>query len=97
MLTHFHLDHLCGLPYLEMLPMGASIWAPGAWLYGEESASILDPLRRPPIAPTDVTEVCGVNELRPGDQVMMKPTSELMSSFRNLAEPGGGAIRRIPL
>jgi ribonuclease BN (tRNA processing enzyme) len=67
-LTHFHLDHVCGLPYLRMLPMSATIWAPGAWLYGTDSADILAPLRRPPIAPTDVTSIYAVNELQAGEQ-----------------------------
>jgi ribonuclease BN (tRNA processing enzyme) len=54
-LTHFHLDHVCGLPYLPMLP---------------DSAAILEPLRRPPIAPTDFTAVYPVEELGAGDQVV---------------------------
>ena len=69
-LTHFHLDHVCGLPYLPMLPVSGSIWAPGAWLYGTDSAAILEPLRRPPIAPTDFTAVYPVEELGAGDQVV---------------------------
>ena len=66
-LTHFHLDHVCGLPYLASLAVEATIWAPGAWLYGREASPILEPLRRPPIAPTDRTHV-PVRELRDGDQ-----------------------------
>ena len=69
-LTHFHLDHVCGLPYLSMLPVSATIWAPGAWLYGVGSAAILEPLRRPPIAPTDVTGAYAINELTAGDQLI---------------------------
>ena len=68
MLTHFHLDHVCGLPYLASLPVAATLWAPGAWLYDRASAEILAPLRRPPIAPTDVTDAYEVRELRPGGQ-----------------------------
>jgi ribonuclease BN (tRNA processing enzyme) len=67
-LTHFHLDHVCGLPYLRMVPVTATIWAPGAWLYGKASEAILEPLRRPPMAPTDVSAIYAVNELRNGDQ-----------------------------
>jgi ribonuclease BN (tRNA processing enzyme) len=67
-LTHFHLDHICGLPYLTQLEVSATVWAPGAWLYGTQSESILEPLRRPPIAPDDVTAAYAVNELREGDQ-----------------------------
>ena len=32
-LTHFHFDHICGLPVLQWLPVEAAIWAPGRWLY----------------------------------------------------------------
>lgn len=67
-LTHFHLDHVCGLPYLEALPLRPTLWAPGAWLYGRASADVLEPLRRPPIAPTDVRAAYEVRELRPGTQ-----------------------------
>jgi ribonuclease BN (tRNA processing enzyme) len=67
-LTHFHLDHVCGLPYLSALPLTVTVWGPGEWLYGTASAEILAPLRRPPLAPTDVTAAYGVRELGPGAQ-----------------------------
>ena len=69
-LTHFHLDHVCGLSYLPWLPVTAVIWAPGAWLYGTESATILAPLRCQPISATDVSEEYPVRELRSGSQVI---------------------------
>jgi ribonuclease BN (tRNA processing enzyme) len=69
-LTHFHFDHVCGLPLLPLLELGARIWAPGAWLYGTPSAEILEPLRRPPVAPDDVTAVYPVNELAAGEQLV---------------------------
>jgi ribonuclease BN (tRNA processing enzyme) len=62
-LTHFHFDHICGLPVLQWLPVEAAIWAPGRWLYDRPSADILAPLRRPPISPGDVTST-PVFELR---------------------------------
>jgi ribonuclease BN (tRNA processing enzyme) len=67
-LTHFHLDHVCGLPYLASLAIPVTIWAPGRWLYGREAGEILEPLRRPPIAPGDHTRISVVRELRDGDQ-----------------------------
>jgi ribonuclease BN (tRNA processing enzyme) len=67
-LTHFHLDHVCGLPYLRMLDVAATIWAPGRGLYGQASERILDPLRRPPIAPSDHTRFSSVRELHDGSQ-----------------------------
>ena len=42
-LTHFHLDHVSGLAFLPRLPVVATIWAPGAWLYGRPSEEILGP------------------------------------------------------
>ena len=67
-LTHFHLDHVCGLPYLASIAVRATIWAPGRWLYGRDAEQILEPLRRPPIAPGDHTQTSQVRELRDGDQ-----------------------------
>jgi ribonuclease BN (tRNA processing enzyme) len=67
-LTHFHLDHVCGLTYLPSLGVAATIWAPGRWLYDRDAARILEPLRRPPIAPTDQTRSLPVRELRDGVQ-----------------------------
>lgn len=69
-LTHFHFDHVCGLPYLHTLPVSTTVWAPGAWLYRTDSAAILEPLRRPPIAPSDVTGSYPVNELHGGTQLI---------------------------
>ena len=66
-LTHFHFDHVAGLPYLQLLATRTTIWAPGAWLYGTASADVLASLRRPPISPNDVSDA-PVNELREGTQ-----------------------------
>lgn len=66
-LTHFHFDHVCGLPYLRWLEIDVAIWAPGAWLYDRPSAEILEALLSPPISPTDVTS-WPVHELREGKQ-----------------------------
>jgi ribonuclease BN (tRNA processing enzyme) len=69
-LTHFHFDHISGLPYLPRLQVAAAVWAPGEWLYGTGSAEILEPLRRPPVAPNDVTDSYPVRELAPGMQTI---------------------------
>jgi ribonuclease BN (tRNA processing enzyme) len=69
-LTHFHFDHVCGLPFLPWLRVSAAIWAPGRWLYEMESEDILDPLRRPPVAPDDLTDAYPINELSPRGQVI---------------------------
>jgi ribonuclease BN (tRNA processing enzyme) len=50
-LTHFHLDHVCGLMYTPALPVVPDVWAPGAWLYDTPSERILEPLRTAPMSP----------------------------------------------
>ncbi len=62
-LTHFHLDHVCGLGYVPALPLVPTIWAPGAWLYGRPSAEILAPLREPPLSPFTHAQLGAVREL----------------------------------
>jgi ribonuclease BN (tRNA processing enzyme) len=69
-LTHFHLDHVCGLTYLPMLGVDIAIWGPGMWLYRRPTATLLAPLLQPPIAPTDVSRTYAVNELRAGEQAI---------------------------
>jgi ribonuclease BN (tRNA processing enzyme) len=65
-LTHFHLDHVCGLAYTSALPVTPIIWAPGEWLYETPSTQLLAPLRTAPISPFDASEP--VHELRAGEQ-----------------------------
>lgn len=67
-LTHFHLDHVCGLAYVPALPLAPTLWAPGRWLYGERSADLLAPLRRAPISPFEPERLGDVRELEPGAQ-----------------------------
>jgi ribonuclease BN (tRNA processing enzyme) len=67
-LTHFHLDHVCGLSYLPALPLEARVWAPGRWLYGSASEELLGPLRRPPLSAFDAAELGDVHELAAGAQ-----------------------------
>jgi ribonuclease BN (tRNA processing enzyme) len=69
-LTHFHLDHVCGLGYVPALPMRPTVWAPGAWLYGTASAELLAPLLRAPISPFEPEELGEVRELEDGPQAI---------------------------
>jgi ribonuclease BN (tRNA processing enzyme) len=69
-LTHFHLDHTCGLMYVPALAVKAEIWAPGAWLYDAPSAELLAPLRRAPISPFEPNELGEVRELVAGPQTV---------------------------
>jgi ribonuclease BN (tRNA processing enzyme) len=69
-LTHFHLDHTCGLAYVPALAVRPEVWAPGAWLYETSSAELLDPLRRAPISPFEPNELGEVRELLAGPQTI---------------------------
>jgi ribonuclease BN (tRNA processing enzyme) len=69
-LTHFHLDHVCGLAYVPALPVRPTVWAPGAWLYGTPSAELLAPLVRAPISPFEPGELGEVRELAAGAQAI---------------------------
>jgi len=69
-LTHFHLDHTCGLAYVPALAVTPTLWAPGAWLYDTPSVELLDPLRRAPISPSEPAELGEVRELEPGAQTI---------------------------
>jgi ribonuclease BN (tRNA processing enzyme) len=67
-LTHFHLDHVVGLGYAPALPVAATVWAPGSWLYGRSSESVLAPLRTPPLSAFAPDELGEVRELAEGAQ-----------------------------
>jgi ribonuclease BN (tRNA processing enzyme) len=73
-LTHFHLDHICGLHYLPGLfqvcdlATPPRVWAPGQWLYDTPSEDLLNRVLRPPVSPFPAPFVEVVNELRPTPQ-----------------------------
>lgn len=52
-LTHFHLDHICGLAYLPGMSLAAqtTIWGPGLALYETPTGALLDSLAREPFHP----------------------------------------------
>jgi ribonuclease BN (tRNA processing enzyme) len=53
LLTHFHLDHICGLAYLPGMGLGAetTIWGPGRMLYGTATGHLLHDFSREPFHP----------------------------------------------
>jgi ribonuclease BN (tRNA processing enzyme) len=53
LLTHFHLDHVCGLAYLPAMQLSAqtTIWGPGARLYDVPTADLLNRLSHEPFHP----------------------------------------------
>ncbi|HWH93317.1 MAG TPA: MBL fold metallo-hydrolase [Baekduia sp.] len=69
LLTHFHIDHICGLAYLtELDDLEITIRGPGASLYDVPSAEILARLFAPPIMPVDLHQLgIRVGELGCGD------------------------------
>lgn len=88
-LTHFHLDHVCGLSYLPALPLGAGVWAPGRWLYGSSSETLLAPLRRPPISAFAPAELGQVHELVAGAQEIGAFTVTARAQSRHWAPTAG--------
>ena len=69
LLTHFHIDHICGLAYLtELAPTGVTIHGPGRALYGAPTADILARVFSPPIMPIRPEDVgVAVAEVAPGE------------------------------
>jgi ribonuclease BN (tRNA processing enzyme) len=71
LLTHFHIDHVCGLAYLtELVPSLDEIVVrgPGAALYDLPTADVLARLFAPPIMPVDLQQLdVVVGELGLGD------------------------------
>jgi len=70
LLTHFHLDHICGLAYLSAIgvPVQATIWGPGSQLYGVPTAELLAPMSHEPFHPVSLEDLgIDVRELPPGE------------------------------
>jgi ribonuclease BN (tRNA processing enzyme) len=88
-LTHFHLDHVCGLSYLPALPLRAGVWAPGRWLYGSSSEKLLGPLRRPPISAFAEAELGQVHELTAGAQQIGEFRVTARAQLRHWAPTAG--------
>jgi ribonuclease BN (tRNA processing enzyme) len=73
-LTHFHLDHVCGLLYLPGLDKVCSldrpprVWAPGQWLYDAPSTDLLSGVLRGPVSPFPAVSAGRFHELGPSPQ-----------------------------
>jgi ribonuclease BN (tRNA processing enzyme) len=88
-LTHFHLDHVCGLAYLPAIRIASTVWAPGRWLYGRSSAELLAPLRDSPISPFSPAELGEIVELEPGRQQIGRFTVAARAQLRHWAPTAG--------
>ncbi|MDX6701128.1 MAG: hypothetical protein QOF26_1354 [Baekduia sp.] len=69
LLTHFHIDHICGLAYLgELDGIEITIHGPGAAVYDPPTSVVLARLYSPPIMPIELSDVgVRVAELGVGD------------------------------
>jgi ribonuclease BN (tRNA processing enzyme) len=70
LLTHFHLDHVCGLAYLAAIgvPMQTTVWGPGSELYGIPTAELLGPMSHEPFHPVPLDKLdIDVRELPPDE------------------------------
>lgn len=88
-LTHFHLDHVCGLGYLPALSLRAAVWAPGQWLYGKSSDALLGPLLAPPVSAFERAEFGRVHELVAGAQQVGGFTVKTRAQLRHWAPTAG--------
>jgi ribonuclease BN (tRNA processing enzyme) len=88
-LTHFHLDHVCGLSYLPALSTRATVWAPGRWLYGRSSDALLRPLLEPPVSAFERAEFGAVHELVAGAQQIGGFTVTTRAQLRHWAPTAG--------
>jgi ribonuclease BN (tRNA processing enzyme) len=67
LLTHFHLDHVVGLAYVQELPLEspAAIYGPGDLLYGTSTAELLHRLVDPPLLNAPFPSIASdIRELR---------------------------------
>jgi ribonuclease BN (tRNA processing enzyme) len=69
-LTHFHLDHTCGLSFLPalQLPFRVAVWGPGAWLYREATTEILERVFAPPQLGHALDDVVVMGDFDPSGQ-----------------------------
>ena len=89
LLTHFHLDHVCGLLYLPGTGLPVRIHAPGDWLYRTASARLLDPILRAPVSPFAEAGAFDVRELDPGAEEVAGWPVALRAQLRHWAPTAG--------
>jgi ribonuclease BN (tRNA processing enzyme) len=88
LLTHFHLDHVCGLLYLAATGLPVEVHAPGEWLYGSASAQVLAPLLRAPVSPF-ASQPFAIRELDPGGGTIAGVPVALRAQLRHWAPTAG--------
>jgi ribonuclease BN (tRNA processing enzyme) len=88
-LTHFHLDHVCGLLYLPATDIPLRIHAPGRWLYETPSARLLDPIMGAPVSPFAPAEGFEIHELGPETDDIGGFAISLRAQLRHWAPTAG--------
>jgi ribonuclease BN (tRNA processing enzyme) len=88
-LTHFHLDHVAGLAYLPALERPATVWGPGAWLYGTPTSKLLAPLLEPPLSPFGAGELPEIGELAEARQSVGEFEVRTRAQHRHAAPTAG--------
>jgi ribonuclease BN (tRNA processing enzyme) len=91
-LTHFHLDHVCGLLYLAATGLPVRIHAPGAWLYDTPSDELLAPVLHAPISPFRPAGLPAIGELDPGTDAVAGVPIALRAQLRHWAPTAGVRI-----
>lgn len=73
LLTHFHMDHVCGLVYLNMLDLPFVVWGPGLALYGRPTREILGRSVSPPLTAHPLEDLAEAVEELPVGRVEIGP------------------------
>jgi ribonuclease BN (tRNA processing enzyme) len=72
-LTHFHMDHLCGLLYLNMIDVPLVVWGPGLALYERPTAEILGRFVSPPLSAHPLGDLASAVEELPLGRLEIGP------------------------
>jgi ribonuclease BN (tRNA processing enzyme) len=72
-LTHFHMDHVCGLLYLNVIDLPLVVWGPGRALYGCPTGEILQRFISPPLSAHPVDELADAVEELPVGRLDIGP------------------------
>ncbi len=94
-LTHFHLDHTCGLLYLPAifaageLDRSPKLVAPGRWLFDASTSDVVAPLIDPPLSPFPGSFFDEILELRGGSQQIGPFTLNTIAQRRHWGPTAG--------
>jgi ribonuclease BN (tRNA processing enzyme) len=72
-LTHFHMDHVCGLLYLSTVDLPLVVWGPGNALYGQPTTQILERFIGPPLSAHPLADLADAVEELPVGELEIGP------------------------